>query len=95
MEDLFNRFAQTNADYNQYLGVQHIRPLSSVYIHKKLPVKKYTIMIACAVLCLGIIGFAVASRMYDIFLAALREKEEENTDAENKSVGHRAERNEI
>ena len=90
-EALFTKFAETNADYNQYLGVQHIRPLSSVCIQKKLPVKKYTGMIAFAVLLLGMIGFVVVSRMYDIFQMALKDKEEENTDAKNKITGHRAE----
>lgn len=75
MEDLFIKFAETNADYNQYLGAQHIRPISSVSIQKKLPVKKYTIMVACAVLFLGMIGFVVISRMYDITKLALAEKE--------------------
>ena len=75
VEDLFIKFAETNADYNQYLGAQHIRPISSVSIQKKLPVKKYTIMVACAVLFLGMIGFIVISRMYDITKLALAEKE--------------------
>ncbi len=76
MEDLFIKFAETNADYNQYLGAQHIRPISSVSIQKKLPVKKYTLMVACAILFLGMIGFTVTSRMYDITRMALVEKEE-------------------
>lgn len=75
VEDLFIKFAETNADYNQYLGAQHIRPISSVSIQKKLPVKKYTIMVACAVLFLGMIGFVVISRMYEITKLALAEKE--------------------
>ena len=75
VEDLFIKFAETNADYNQYLGAQHIRPISSVSIQKKLPVKKYTIMVACAVLFLGMIGFVVISRMYDITKLSLAEKE--------------------
>lgn len=73
-ESLFTKFAETNADYNQYLGVQHIRPLSSVCIQKKLPVKKYTLMIAAAVFLLGTICFVVIFRMYDITKQALTEK---------------------
>ena len=73
-ESLFTKFAETNADYNQYLGVQHIRPLSSVCIQKKLPVKKYTLMIAAAVLLLGTICFVVIFQMYDITKQALAEK---------------------
>ena len=87
-DELFSKFAKTNTDYNKYLGVQYIRPLSSVCIEKKLPVKKYTLMIAVAIFSLGMIGFVVVSRMYDIFQATLLEKEG-GMDEKKESIDHR------
>lgn len=87
VDTLFDDFSKTNADYNKYLGVQHIKPLSSVCIQKKLPVKKYTILIACAVFVFGCIFFLIISRLYDIFSAAISaEKEKEKKLAEKKDT---------
>ena len=77
-EELYQKFMETNTDYNSYIGIQHVKPLSSVCIQKKLPVKKYLILIAGALLIFGSIGFCVCSRGYDILLEIIRlQKEEE------------------
>lgn len=66
INSLFNDFENTNADYNNYLGAQHIKSLSSVVVQKNINIKKYSMLVFISVLVTSCAGFVIISRLLDI-----------------------------
>ena len=86
---LYDEYSKTNNDYNRYLGAQHLKPLSSISIQKKIPVKKYVVLLAAALLLFGFIALCVVSRLIDIFQEIMYTPGKEESHEKDESLSNR------
>lgn len=86
---LYDEYSKTNNDYNRYLGAQHLKTLSSISIQKKIPVKKYVVLLAAALLLFGFTALCVVSRLTDIFQEIMYAPGKEESHEKDKSLSDR------
>ncbi len=66
MKLLYDVVYQTTDEYNEYLGAQNIRSLTSTVVHDGMNVKMYTVLISFFFLVLGCCGAILLGRTEDI-----------------------------
>ena len=66
INNLYSILADTNDEYNEYLGAANITMLSSVGVTEAIPVARFTVLVICVFGLVGCLGAVVIGRIEDI-----------------------------